>query len=99
MPDAPVCPICRHPDLSAGAGKGGICGNCWMRSLDDPGEHAKWHCADCGEYIDGGERHQIVTEGQLDRYEDGTDGIHYDVTYLCREHYDARMATQQEADH
>jgi hypothetical protein len=97
MPDAPICGICRG--IVYIVYDDDICTNCWMLDRDNPSEHAKWHCADCGEFIDGLERHQIVTAGQLECYEDGTDGIYYEVTYLCREHYEARPATQKEAGH
>lgn len=88
LPEAPLCPICRHVNFTPNTGD--ICGNCWMRRPDDPDNHAKWHCADCGEYIDELERHLIVTQRQMERYEAGTDGILFDTVYLCREHYDAR---------
>lgn len=91
LPDAPICRICGTVDIAIGIGHD-ICSQCWMCNRDEPSEWLKWHCADCGEFIDGLDRHQVVTEHQLERYKYGTDGRRYEYVYYCREHYQLHAA-------
>jgi hypothetical protein len=87
MPGAPICSICRSVIFTPH----GECAQCFMLNRDQSDQYANWHCADCGEFIDGLERHQIVTEHKV------SGGYRADYVFLCREHYDARMATPQKA--
>lgn len=86
LPDAPICRICGSVSLAGDS----VCADCWMCGRDEPGEHHKWHCAHCGEFIDGLERHQLIIRERHERYEDGGEAYQYDYLYLCREHYEAR---------
>lgn len=87
MPDAPICRICSHVPLLGNIFFGdGVCSNCWMRDLDTPEGYARSHCADCGEFLDGLEACQIVTEHKM-----GTEGYRYEYVHLCREHYELRV--------
>lgn len=89
MSDAPICRICSHVNLTVRDDD--VCSNCWMRDLDTPEGYVRSHCADCGEFLDGLDAYQIVTQHPMERYEMGTEGVRFEYTYLCGEHHEARM--------
>lgn len=83
-----LCRICGRT-----CGDDYLCVDCWMRDLDDPAEAAKWHCVDCGEFLDSLDRHVITVKRSMERWEQGTpeaERYTYEPIWLCREHYDER---------